>query len=90
MLLAAQRRASMGYAARAAPTRSVRYPALAARAGQRGAQMVFATRAASTRSLRCPTVQRLAVIAVPARGFAAPARRGLATTSANNLVPAAL
>ena len=46
--------------------------------------MVFGARAASTtRSLRCPTVQRLAVIAVPTR-------RGLATTSANNLVPAAL
>ena len=63
MLLAAQRRASIVIAARAAPTRSLRYPA---------------------------TTQRLAVIAVPARGFAAPTRRGLATTSANNLVPAAL
>ena len=52
-------------------------------AAQRRASISFATRAASTRSVRCPaTMQRLAVIAVPARGFAA--------TSANNLVPAAL
>ena len=52
-----------------------RYPAVAARTArrQRGAPMA-AARAASTR-------QRLAVVAVPARGFA---------TTANNLVPAAL
>ena len=71
----------MMLAARAAVRRapivsgSVRYPAVATRAAQRGAPMIFAARAASTRS-------RLAVVAVPARGFAA--------TSANNLVPAAL
>mmetsp|Transcript_20023 Transcript_20023/g.52058 ORF Transcript_20023/g.52058 Transcript_20023/m.52058 type:complete len:490 (+) Transcript_20023:128-1597(+) len=71
----------MMLAARAAVRRapmvsgSVRYPAVAARAAQRGAPVVL--RAASTRS-----AQRLAVVAVPARGFAA--------TSANNLVPAAL
>ena len=53
-------------------------------AAQRRASIAFATRAASTRSVRCPaTMQRLTLIAVPAR-------RGLATTSANNLVPAAL
>ncbi len=52
-------------------------------AAQRRASMAFVTRAAPTRSMRCPATQQLTVIAVPTR-------RGLATTSANNLVPAAL